>query len=65
MLLAIDVGNTQTAIGLYEGERLVEHWRIATERHRTGDELGALMARHLGAAPIAARSAHSATTNAS
>ena len=45
MLLAIDVGNTQTAIGLYDGDRLVEHWRIATERHRTGDELGALMAR--------------------
>ena len=45
MLLAIDVGNTQTAIGLYDGDRLVESWRIATERHRTGDELGALMAR--------------------
>ncbi len=45
MLLAIDVGNTQTALGLYDGERMVESWRIATERHRTGDELGALMAR--------------------
>jgi type III pantothenate kinase len=45
MLLAIDVGNTQTVIGLYDGERLAEHWRIATERHRTGDELGALLAR--------------------
>ena len=30
MLLAIDVGNTQTAIGLYDGDRLVEHWRIGT-----------------------------------
>ena len=45
MLFAIDVGNTQTVIGLYDGKRLVEHWRIATERHRTGDELGALLAR--------------------
>lgn len=45
MLLAVDVGNTQTVIGLFDGERLVEHWRIATERHRTGDELGALLAR--------------------
>ena len=45
MLLAIDVGNTQTVLGLYDGERMVESWRIATERHRTGDELGALMAR--------------------
>jgi type III pantothenate kinase len=39
-LLAIDVGNTQTALGLYEGEELARHWRLATEPHRTGDELG-------------------------
>ena len=42
MLLAVDVGNTQTVAGLYEGEEMRDHWRIATERHRTGDELGAL-----------------------
>ena len=30
MLLAIDVGNTQTVLGLYDGDRLTEHWRIAT-----------------------------------
>ena len=42
MLLAIDVGNTQTVLGLYEGERLAQHWRVATEAHRTGDELAAL-----------------------
>jgi type III pantothenate kinase len=41
-LLAIDVGNTQTLIGLYEDGRLSEHWRVATEPHRSGDELGAL-----------------------
>ena len=45
MLLAVDVGNTQTVIGLYDGAVLKEHWRIATERHRTGDELSALLAR--------------------
>src|SRR3954466_1240393 len=39
-LLAIDVGNTQTALGLYEGEELARHWRLATEPQRTGDELG-------------------------
>jgi len=44
MLLAVDVGNTQTALGLYEDERLAEHWRLATERTRTGDELGVLLA---------------------
>jgi type III pantothenate kinase len=43
MLLAVDVGNTQTVFGLYDGARLVEQWRIATEPNRTGDELGALI----------------------
>jgi type III pantothenate kinase len=41
-LLAIDVGNTQTVFGLFEGSTLREHWRVATERTRSGDELGAL-----------------------
>jgi len=35
MLLAIDVGNTQTVFGLFEGPELREHWRVATEAHRT------------------------------
>jgi type III pantothenate kinase len=47
VLLAVDVGNTQTVLGLYDGERLAEHWRLATEPHRTGDELGALFGRFL------------------
>ena len=42
MLLAIDVGNTQTVFGLFDGHDLTEHWRIATERTRSGDELGAM-----------------------
>jgi type III pantothenate kinase len=42
MLLAVDVGNTQTVFGLFEGAELAEHWRIATERHRSGDEVGAM-----------------------
>ena len=42
MLLAIDVGNTQTVLGTYDGVLLTQHWRVATERHRSGDELGAL-----------------------
>ena len=41
-LLAIDVGNTQTVFGLFDGEELRENWRVATERNRSGDELGAL-----------------------
>jgi type III pantothenate kinase len=42
MLLAIDVGNTSTVFGLFDGGSLGEHWRVATERNRSGDELGAL-----------------------
>jgi type III pantothenate kinase len=48
LLLAIDVGNTQTVFGLFDGERLTEHWRIATETHRTGDELGVFLRGFLG-----------------
>jgi len=43
MLLAVDVGNTQTVFGLYNGSHLGERYRIATEAQRTGDELGALL----------------------
>ena len=43
MLLAVDVGNTQTVFGLYAGAELGDRWRIATEAQRTGDELGALL----------------------
>src|SRR5438094_4039 len=43
MLLAVDVGNTQTVFGLYQGAELGERFRIATEAQRTGDELGALL----------------------
>ena len=39
MLLAIDVGNTQTHVGLYREEGLLEHWRFHTARTATADEL--------------------------
>jgi type III pantothenate kinase len=39
MLLTIDVGNTQTLIGLFDETELVDHWRIATVAERTSDEL--------------------------
>jgi type III pantothenate kinase len=38
MLLVIDVGNTNTVLGVYDGEVLVDHWRIRTEREKTADE---------------------------
>jgi type III pantothenate kinase len=40
MLLVMDVGNTNTALGVFDGERLVTHWRLTTERARTVDEYG-------------------------
>lgn len=38
MLLVIDIGNTNTVIGIYDGKRLVQDWRIRTERNTTEDE---------------------------
>ena len=40
MLLVIDVGNTNTSLGVYDGERLVADWRLTTARARTVDEYG-------------------------
>ena len=39
MLLAVDVGNTQTHLGLWQGDELVHSWRIATRPLRTTDDL--------------------------
>lgn len=44
MMMAVDVGNTQTVLGLFEGEELRGQWRIATEVHRTADELAVVSA---------------------
>ncbi|MBA2349433.1 MAG: type III pantothenate kinase [Solirubrobacterales bacterium] len=43
MLLVVDVGNTQTHFGTYSGDDLLEHWRFATVRTSTADELGAAL----------------------
>ncbi|HVB27605.1 MAG TPA: type III pantothenate kinase [Mycobacteriales bacterium] len=43
MLLAIDVGNTNTVIGVFSGEQLVDSWRIKTDARATADELGLLL----------------------
>jgi type III pantothenate kinase len=48
MLLAVDVGNSQSVIGVFNGTDMINHWRISTEPDRTPDELalifGGLMA---------------------
>ena len=43
MLLVVDVGNTQTHFGTYREDELLEHWRFATVRTSTADELGAAL----------------------
>ena len=43
MLLAIDVGNTNIVLGVFDGTRLAESWRLVTLRERTADEMGILV----------------------
>ena len=43
MLLTIDVGNTNTVLGVFEGEQVVEHWRLATDPVRTADEIAVVL----------------------
>jgi type III pantothenate kinase len=43
MLLAIDIGNTNIVLGLYQGKKLLTHWRLATQSDRTADEYGVLI----------------------
>jgi len=43
MLLAVDIGNTTIALGVFEGKRLVNEWRARSEREKTADEYGILL----------------------
>lgn len=43
MLIAVDVSNTNTKVGVYDGERLVQHWRLRTDPDRTADEYGVFL----------------------
>lgn len=43
MLLAVDVGNTNIMVGLFQGEELCHHWRVSTRADRTADELSVLL----------------------
>ncbi|MDT0381811.1 type III pantothenate kinase [Streptomyces sp. DSM 42041] len=52
MLLTIDVGNTHTVLGLFDGEDIVEHWRISTDAGRTADELAVLLQGLMGMHPL-------------
>lgn len=43
MLLVFDIGNSNIVLGTYEGKKLLKHWRISTDRQKTGDEYGMLI----------------------
>ena len=43
MLLVFDIGNSNIVLGTYEGKKLLRHWRISTDRQKTGDEYGMLI----------------------
>lgn len=52
MLLAIDVGNTQIVIGLYDEAEITDHWRLATVHDRTSDEYAVLVRQLIGEIPV-------------
>src|ERR671923_1653245 len=45
MLLAIDIGNTNIVLGLYQGKNLITHWRLLTVAERTADEYGVIISQ--------------------
>jgi type III pantothenate kinase len=64
VLLAIDVGNTQTHVGMFEGDELVQHWRFATARFATADELATVLAGLLDLRDLKLRDVHAAMVSA-
>ena len=52
MLLAIDVSNTHTKVGVYDHDRLARHWRLSTDAERTADEYGAMLLGLFGASGL-------------
>ncbi len=56
MLLVVDVGNTQTVLGVFDGPELVDHWRIATNTERTSDEHALLVQQLLAQRGVDGRS---------
>ena len=60
MLLAIDVGNTQTHVGMFSDEELVHHWRFATARFATADEVATVLAGLLGLRDLKLADVHAA-----
>src|SRR6266568_3026357 len=53
LLLTIDLGNTNTVLGVFEGAELRAHWRLATRREQTADEYGILVRNLLASSGLA------------
>jgi type III pantothenate kinase len=64
MLLVVDVGNTQTHLGAYDGLDLVHDWRFATVRESTADELGAALTNLLALRGISFTDIHASIVSA-
>jgi type III pantothenate kinase len=60
MLLTIDIGNTNTTVGLFDGERLIDCWNVRTDTHRTADEYRVALDALLAGAGIPAQQAEGA-----
>jgi type III pantothenate kinase len=52
MLLAVDVGNTQTKLGVFRQEKLIHEWRASTDARRTADELALMFGEFLSVAEL-------------
>jgi type III pantothenate kinase len=52
MLLTIDVGNSHTVLGLFEGDEVIEHWRINTDARRTADEIAVVLQGLIQQSPL-------------
>src|SRR5712692_2797469 len=55
MLLTIDVGNTNSVLCVFDGDEVVEHWRIGTDPARTADELAVILRGLLSQSPLLTR----------
>ena len=55
MLLAVDIGNTNTVLGVFDGEDLIESWRVKTDARDTADELALAYRGLLHGVPVTGR----------
>ncbi len=59
MLLAVDIGNTNIALGVFEGKDLIQHWKIRSEQQKTSDEYEIILLNLLSIAHLEAKSIRS------